>query len=235
MFSASDDSERPPFRRRSVPVNRRPRFESPAVERASVIDQATLDRRWIDGIHRGDEVAFRDAFLHYQPWLVRIAYALVVSNADAQEIVQEVMLNLWMKRATLSVRQSLVSYLYAAVRKRAISALRRRRVERIWIARVLRSRGTFGPGPTPDDPDRLPVESELAVSELQSAIARAVATLPVRRRETLILHRVGQITNAQIAELMGVSIRTVDTQLHQAYATLRKELAPWLPTPGRNT
>jgi hypothetical protein len=32
-----------------------------------------------------------------------------------------------------------------------------------------------------------------------------------------------------------VSIRTVDTQLHQAYATLRKELAPWLPNPVRNT
>lgn len=228
MFSASDDVRRPPFRQRR-------RFESPALQHAGAIDQAAIDRRWIDGIHRGDEVAFRDAFLHYQPWLVNIAYALVASEADAQEIVQEVMLNLWTKRATLSVRQSLVSYLYAAVRKRAISALRRRRVERVWIARVLRSRGTFGPGPIPETPDRLPVESELAVGELQDAIARAVAKLPGRRRETLILHRVGQITNAQIAELMGVSIRTVDTQLHQAYATLRKELAPWLPSPGRNT
>jgi RNA polymerase sigma-70 factor (ECF subfamily) len=216
-------------------VIRRPRFESPAVQHAGAIDQATVDRQWIDGIHRGDEVAFRDAFLHYQPWLVNIAYALVASGPDAQEIVQEVMLNLWTKRKTLSVRQSLVSYLYAAVRKRAISALRRRRVERVWVARVLRSRGTFGPGPMPEDPERLPVESALAVGELQAAIARAVAKLPGRRRETLILHRVGQITNAQIAELMGVSIRTVDTQLHQAYATLRKELAPWLPTPGRNT
>jgi RNA polymerase sigma-70 factor, ECF subfamily len=215
--------------------NRRQRFLSPAVQRGGAIDQAMVDRRWIDGIHRGDEVAFRDAFLHYQPWLVSIAYGLVASTADAQEIVQEVMLNLWTKRETLSVRQSLVSYLYSAVRKRAISALRRRRVERIWIARVLRSRGTFGPGPLPENPDRLPVESDIAVGELQAAIARAVAKLPGRRRETLILHRVGQITNAQIAELMGVSIRTVDTQLHQAYATLRKELAPWLPTPGRNT
>jgi RNA polymerase sigma-70 factor (ECF subfamily) len=234
MFSASDDSGRPPFRHRGS-MNRRQRFESPAVQRAGAIDQAMVDRRWIDGIHRGDEIAFRDAFLHYQPWLVSIAYGLVASSADAQEIVQEVMLNLWTKRETLSVRQSLVSYLYAAVRKRAISALRRRRVERVWIARVLRSRGAFGPGPTPESLDRLPVESDIAVGELQAAIARAVAKLPGRRRETLILHRVGQITNAQIAELMGVSIRTVDTQLHQAYATLRKELAPWLPTPGRNT
>ena len=235
MFSASDDSRRPPFRHRQQPVNRRPRFEASAVQHGGAMDQASADRQWIDGIHRGDETAFRDAFLHYQPWLVNIAYALVASEADAQEIVQEVMLNLWTKRTTLSVRQSLVSYLYAAVRKRAISALRRRRVERIWIARVLRSNGTFGPGPVPENPERLPVESELAVGELQAAIARAVAKLPGRRRETLVLHRVGQITNAQIAELMGVSIRTVDTQLHQAYATLRKELAPWLPTPGRNT
>jgi RNA polymerase sigma-70 factor, ECF subfamily len=228
MFSASDE-----FRHR---FRRRQRFDPPVVvPGGSSIDQAIVDRRWIDGIHRGDETAFRDAFLHYQPWLVGIAYALVASDADAQEIVQEVMLNLWTKRETLSVRQSLVSYLYAAVRKRAISALRRRRVERIWLARMLRSRGTFGPGPVPENPDRLPVESKLAVDELHAAIARAVAKLPVRRRETLILHRVGQITNAQIAELMGVSIRTVDTQLHQAYATLRKELAPWLPNVPRNT
>src|SRR5215469_7747666 len=167
-------------------MTRRPRFGSPpAIPTSGAIDQASVDRRWIDGIHRGDEVAFRDAFLHYQPWLVEIGYALVASEADAQEIVQEVMLNLWTKRETLSVRQSLVAYLYAAVRKRAISALRRRRVERIWIARVLRSRGIFGPGPIPEHPDKLPVESALAVGELQAAIARAVAKLPVRRRETL--------------------------------------------------
>jgi RNA polymerase sigma-70 factor, ECF subfamily len=228
MLSASDKHRNSRFRRR--------RYQSPTADPgASVIDQASIDRRWIDGIQRGDEAAFRDAFLHYQPWLVNIAYALVASDADAQEIVQEVMLNLWTKRQTLSVRQSLVSYLYAAVRKRAISALRRRRVERAWLARVLRSRGAFGPGPVPESPDRLPVESDLAVGELQAAIARAVAKLPGRRRETLVLHRVGQITNAQIAELMGVSIRTVDTQLHQAYAMLRKELAPWLPNPGKNT
>jgi RNA polymerase sigma-70 factor, ECF subfamily len=228
MLSASDKNRQARFRRR--------RYESPIADpSASVIDRASIDRRWIDGIQRGDEAAFRDAFVHYQPWLVNIAYALVASDGDAEEIVQEVMLNLWTKRQTLSVRQSLVSYLYAAVRKRAISALRRRRVERMWLARVLRSRGAFGPGPTPENPDRLPVESELAVAELQEAIARAVAKLPVRRRETLVLHRVGQITNAQIAELMGVSIRTVDTQLHQAYAMLRKELAPWLPNPGKNT
>jgi RNA polymerase sigma-70 factor, ECF subfamily len=230
MFSPNDRR----FGQRA-PVHRRARFEAPVAVPGAVTDQALIDRQWIDGIHRGDEVSFRDAFLHYQPWLVTIAYALVDSEADAQEIVQEVMLNLWTKRFTLNVRQSLVSYLYAAVRKRAISALRRRKVERVWLARVLRSRGTFGPGPLPENPDRLPVESELAVGELQAAIARAVAKLPVRRRETLILHRVGQITNAQIAELMGVSIRTVDTQLHQAYATLRKELAPWLPNSGRNT
>jgi RNA polymerase sigma-70 factor, ECF subfamily len=229
MFSRASDKHRHTRLRRR-------RYESPSADpTTTIIDQGSIDRRWIDGIHRGDEIAFRDAFLHYQPWLVNIAYALVASDADAQEIVQEVMLNLWTKRETLSVRQSLVSYLYAAVRKRAISALRRRRVERVWLARVLRSRGTFGPGPLPESPDRLPVESALAVGELQEAIARAVAKLPVRRRETLILHRVGQITNAQIAELMGVSIRTVDTQLHQAYATLRKELALWLPNPSRNT
>ena len=130
MYSVSDDTLHHRLRHRQ-------RFDPPVVTRGgSVVDQATIDRRWIDGIHRGDEAAFRDAFVHYQPWLVSIAYALVASDADAQEIVQEVMLNLWTKRETLSVRQSLVSYLYAAVRKRAISALRRRRVERIWLARA---------------------------------------------------------------------------------------------------
>jgi RNA polymerase sigma factor (sigma-70 family) len=182
MFSESDDAGRPPFRHRPS-MNRRQRFESPAGQRSGAIDQAMVDRRWIDGIHQGDEIAFRDAFLHYQPWLVSIAYGLVASTADAQEIVQEVMLNLWTKRATISVRQSLVSYLYSAVRKRAISALRRRRVEQIWIARVLRSRGTFGPGPIPETLDRLPVESDIAVGELQAAIAA------VKRSSCIVLGR----------------------------------------------
>lgn len=211
-------------------MTRRPRFsERSASAIATLPDQAAIDRLWVEGIRRGEEGAFRDAFLHYQPWLVSVANGLVESRADAQEIVQEVMFNLWDKRDGLTVRLSLIAYLYGAVRKRAISTLRHQRVERSWIARVLRSRGTFGPGMIPEIPARLPVEATIAAAELQSAIARAIAKLPLRRRETLVLHRVGQMTNAQIAELMSVSVRTVDTQLHQAYTSLRRELAAWLP------
>jgi RNA polymerase sigma-70 factor, ECF subfamily len=200
---------------------------------APVADQARIDREWIDGIHAGDEQAFQGAFCHYQPWLVSIAYGLLSSEHDAQEIVQEVLFNLWAKRASLNVRQSLVSYLYAAVRKRAISTLRRRRVERLWFARVLRADIAYGPSAAPAPDLRPGADVEVTASELQAAIARAIANLPVRRRETLVLHRFGQITNAQIAELMGVSVRTVDTQLHQAYASLRKALAAWLPPTTR--
>ncbi|HWZ59321.1 MAG TPA: sigma-70 family RNA polymerase sigma factor [Gemmatimonadaceae bacterium] len=187
---------------------------------AATYDQAIQDRRWLDAIAAGNDVAFEAAFLHYHSWLLRVAYGLLGSEHDAQEVVQDVMLSFWTRRHVIQVRGSLMSYLYVAVKKRAISFSRKRRVaERFSLLVATR----------PATPSLESTDALAATSELTVAIAQAVGRLPLKRREIFVLHRFGLMGNTEIATLLNVSIRTVDTQLHRAYNGLRRSLAPWMP------
>jgi RNA polymerase sigma factor (sigma-70 family) len=77
-----------------------------------------------------------------------------------------------------------------------------------------------------------PTDAVAMTGELNAAIAHAVSRLPLKRREIFVLHRFGLMGNTEIATLLRVSIRTVDTQLHRAYTGLRRSLAPWMPDAG---
>jgi RNA polymerase sigma-70 factor, ECF subfamily len=198
----------------SVPHNR------PHDRPAATYDQTMQDRRWLDAIAAGSDAAFEAAFLHYHNWLLRVAYGLLGSDHDAQEVVQDVMLSFWSRRHVVRVRGSLMSYLYVAVKKRAISFIRKRRVAERF-ARVVAMRSA--------QQSSEPTDSAATTGELTTAIVQAVGRLPLKRREIFVLHRFGLMGNAEIAMLLSVSTRTVDTQLHRAYNGLRRSLAPWMP------
>jgi RNA polymerase sigma-70 factor, ECF subfamily len=187
---------------------------------AASYDQTLQDQRWLLAIAGGSDSAFEEAFLHYHGWLLRVAYGLLGSDHDAQEVVQDVMLSFWTRRQVVQVRGSLMSYLYVAVKKRAISAIRKRRVaERFTRLVAMR--------PTP--PSTEATDAATMTGELNAAISQAIARLPLKRREIFVLHRYGLMGNTEIATLLNVSTRTVDTQLHRAYNGMRQSLSAWMP------
>jgi RNA polymerase sigma-70 factor (ECF subfamily) len=186
---------------------------------AATYDQTIQDRRWLDAIAAGSDAAFEAAFRHYHNWLLRVAYGLLVSQHDAQEVVQDVMLSFWRRRHVVQVRGSLMSYLYVAVKKRAISLIRKRRVAERFARLVATRPARVGSDPT---------DAATTTGELELAIELAIARLPLKRREIFVLHRYGLMGNTEIAMLLKVSLRTVDTQLHRAYGGLRRALGPWV-------
>jgi RNA polymerase sigma-70 factor (ECF subfamily) len=66
-------------------------------------------------------------------------------------------------------------------------------------------------------------------SELAAAAAAAVADLPPRCREVFTLSRARGLSYAEIAETLGISVKTVEAQMARALRGLRERLAPWLP------
>ena len=88
---------------------------------ASVVD----DREILDRIRVGDIQAFETLFRQTYDPLVRFAYSMLRSRAVAEEVVQELMLELWRRRETLRVAGPLNGYLFQSVRNRALNELRR--------------------------------------------------------------------------------------------------------------
>jgi len=176
------------------------------------------DRALLDRLRRGDEQAFDALFRSWYSPLVRIAEGMLRDRASAEEVVQEVMLELWRRRETLEVQQSPRGYLIQATRNRALNQIRRSRVERLGEPHVA---------------DRLTTparaDAEVAMEELETAFASAVENLPDRCREVFELSRVRGLRYSEIAEAMGISVKTVEVQMGKALRTLRERLAPWLP------
>jgi len=132
--------------------------------------------------------------------------------------VQDVMLELWRRRESLARDSSPQAYLFQSTRNRALNHVRHERVER---------RG---------EPDAAGLASvsatapaQLIEEEIEVALKSAVSELPARCREVFELSRTHGLRYAEIATVLGISVKTVEAQMGKALRILRERLAPWLP------
>jgi RNA polymerase sigma-70 factor (ECF subfamily) len=179
------------------------------------------DRELLDGLRTGSRAAFDAIFRqHYAP-LVGTAGSILHDRAAAEDVVQDVMLELWRRRESLTIETTLRSYLFRATRNRALNRIRHEQVAR-------RAEPLLAPDPAVNPAaDRRVHEQEIA-----AAVRAAVAELPARCREVFELSRVHGLKYAEIADAMSISIKTVEAQMGKALRLIRERLAPWLPQGG---
>ena len=176
------------------------------------------DTDLLERLRRGDTTAFDTIFRSWYGPLVGTAERMLRDRAVAEELVQDVMLELWRRRETLSPDGSAQAYLFQATRNRVLNHLRHLKIERRSEPDV---RGETGSTPYAD--------AALAHEELDVAVQRAVQSLPDRCRAVFELSRVHGLKYAEIARTLGISVKTVEAQMGKALRTLREQLAPWLP------
>ena len=180
---------------------------SPADERALFVRLST-----------GDEEAFDTIFRAWYAPLVRIAEGVVRDRALAEEVVQDVLLEVWRRREQLGNEESPRAYLIRAARNRALNHVRHVRVQQKSAPYVSTRVEDAPEGP-----------SRIVEAELDAAVKDAVARLPPRCREVFELSRVHGLSYAEIARSLEISVKTVEAQMGKALRTLRERLAPWLP------
>ncbi|HJU89728.1 MAG TPA: RNA polymerase sigma-70 factor [Gemmatimonadaceae bacterium] len=144
--------------------------------------------------------------------LLRFAYRYVRDRAAAEDVVHNAFVRLWDRRGDWSDESAIDGYLYLAVRGEAIDRLRRAKRER-----VLEADGERGAPPA--------VVDELLREELAGAIQRAIDGLPPRARQVLRMRWLEQRPNADVARLLGISVKTVEMHVTRALAALRGRLA----------
>jgi RNA polymerase sigma-70 factor (ECF subfamily) len=141
-------------------------------------------------------------------------------DVDAsEEVVQEVMFKIWTNRKTLVIDTSMKSYLFRAVRNGCMNVLKHIKVRdeyRSWREHA-------------GDENLRSKEDDIIASELEQKIREAIDRLPMERRKVFVLSRYDGLTYGQIAEKLGISVKTVENQMGKALKTLREELAEYLP------
>jgi RNA polymerase sigma-70 factor (ECF subfamily) len=137
----------------------------------------------------------------------------------AEEVVQEIMFRIWTNRSSLVIETSMKSYLFRAVRNSCMNVLKHQKVRQEFAASK--------------DQDAIDYqqsrEDEMIVSELEQKIREAIDHLPMERRKVFIMSRYDGMTYNQIAEKLGISVKTVENQMGKALKSLREELSDYLP------
>ncbi len=174
-------------------------------------------------IRVGSSTAFEQMFAAYYVPLVAFAYGIVQSQESAEELVQDVFARIWEVRATWTIDVSLSTYLYRATRNRALNAARHTQLAgraAALAAAAGRVWGTSARIPRADD--------ALAAHELAARHRAVLAALPARCREAYILNRQHHLSYAEIARVLGVSVKAVEANLARALRVLRTSLADCL-------
>lgn len=155
------------------------------------------------------EQLFRD---HYKA-LCHFAERYLHDNDSAQEIVQDVFINLWQKKETISSDKSVKSYLYTSVKNRCLNYIRDNKKFRSQYLDVeLEMEIPF------EDVD------QFSESETQNRIEKALDKLPGKCRQVFELSRFEELKYKEIAERLRISQKTVEIHMSKALKILRVEL-----------
>ena len=174
------------------------------------------------------EMVFRD----YAPRIYQIARRMLGNDADAEDVTQDVLVQVIRKLHTFRGDAALPTWLHrvtvnAALAHREKRANRAKRETTAVGADVLESATVADPPGHTRLPRLSSTPDEIALAaEQREIIERAIARLTEPFRDVYVLAEVEQLPNADIADILGLSVAAVKSRLHRARLQMREMLAP---------
>jgi RNA polymerase sigma-70 factor (ECF subfamily) len=198
--------------------DRRPRAGRPraADTHLSLLDG---DRGCVERIRQGDEEAFQDLFRTFYDPLCRFVEGFVRRRAVAEELVQSLFLTLWIRRDSWAIRDTLRTYLYTTARNHALNHWKRERLFDGYVARTWARRDRAAEIRVTTNAD-----TRLVSEEVEASVRRAIAALPLRYAPALQLRWEHGMTYAEIARILDLPVKTVETRVGRALRMLRPAL-----------
>jgi RNA polymerase sigma-70 factor (family 1) len=161
-----------------------------------------------------DYAAFEKIFKRTYKSLCALSTGMVKKHDLAEEIVDDVFCSVWKNRKKIQITASFHSYLLAAVRNKSYDWLRKLRHEKITL---LENAATVACGQSI-------AHETLIYEELHEQVEAAIQGLPKQCRMIFLISRDQDLKYKEIAEILNISIKTVDTQMGRAFKYLRKAI-----------
>jgi RNA polymerase sigma-70 factor, ECF subfamily len=169
-----------------------------------------------------DEQVFEKLFVDWYGPLHAYARSVLKDESLAGEAVQAVFSRLWERREQLRIRASVKAYLYGSVYHECMSWLRREKTRRVYRSGLLMRLGGQADRSTENAFDKA------ETGELEQRFQRALDKLPGQCKAIFQLSRFSELKYREIAEQLGISVKTVEAQMSKALKLLRNKLADYL-------
>jgi RNA polymerase sigma-70 factor (ECF subfamily) len=177
------------------------------------------DSRIVARVREADIAAFEDLFTRYYQSLYALAYRYLGTRESAEDAVQDVFRRIWQRHSEWLPRGPIRAYLVTATRNECLNALRTDAHSRAMLGRTAWQEAV--PGMAAPQP---PADSSVVSAELAVAIEQAASDLPPRCREVFLRRWQLALTTTEIAEAMGISVKSVEAHMTRALFFLRERL-----------
>jgi len=185
------------------------------------------EQELIHRIQQGDKIAFAELYRVYFPLLCEFAHRFTSNRAICEELVQDVFFTIWEKKEQWAPTIQARSYLYKAVKNRALDHLKHQDVERKYLGIYRDKQDLYNPPQQMED--ALSQKEENAEAQkLIALVHRTIQELPERRKTIFLLSREDGLTYQEIAEVLDISVKTVENQMGQALVFFKKRLSKYL-------
>jgi len=168
---------------------------------------------WLARIREGDADAFRLLFDAHLDRVMRFMRRHSRSRTEAEDLTQAFFLRIWEKRGLIDPERSVEAFLFTVAHHLVVDHLRRT-ARRVDPAAALPDDGVRSDAPLPD--------AWMAHRQLEDVYHRAIVAMPPRRRDVFTLSREEGLSHQQIAQRLGISVRTVENHMSAALQSLRE-------------
>ena len=170
-------------------------------------------------LRNGDEKVFEKIFRTYYERLCNYANTFLNDIDEAEEMVQSAFLTVWEKHEQIEIHTSMKSYLYRSVYNGCLNRIKHNKVRSEYGSHYKSQANMFS-----GDASEGVVEDEL-----ETLMKDAIELLPQQCRMVFKLSRLENLSYKEIAEQMGISVKTVENHMIKALKTLRENLKEYLP------
>ena len=175
---------------------------------------ADIEKVLITGLTQGDEKSYGLLFDLYYEWLCNYVYKLSHDSTLSEDLVQNVMLRLWEKRSSLKISSSLKNYLFRSCHNEFLMHLRTQKKEHDILDEI-KWQTLF------DIHDEKEDQREADWNKLEKMLDQ----LPQKCKEVFKLSRIEQKKHKEIAEILGISTKTVESHISKALRFLKTNVS----------
>ena len=168
-------------------------------------------------LREGDKAAFEEIYNSYRTKLYRVALSKVRTEANAMEIVQDVFLDLWLRREQVHIND-LERYLYSAIKYRILDFFKKEFQRQQYAQAVHHTRID----------QSWETEEVLAYNELSESISQCIGQLPEKTKVIFELNRIQCQSAEEISSSLDIPLRTVEYHITQGLKSLRYSLKDYI-------